>query len=275
MINLFSQPDLPEIAFQWQQLGLILLFYFVAWLIHRLAARIGRRLLRLNRFAPKSQQINPERQATLQGLFSGVTSFFVFTVATLLSLSLFVDAATLVWMVGLFSAAFGLGARPLVSDFLSGISFIFEDTFDVGEKVELSGLVGATLVEGVVEAVNLRTTLIRGTSGELYTVPNGEIRVVRNFSRGRFSVANIKLKVPSSDLNRAIPVLERLGKEAVVLLPNLLEPWQVISESGEMGQQTELTLVTKARFGNAAEMRPRLLTLVQDRLEKAEIHLVG
>jgi hypothetical protein len=60
--------------------------------------------------------------------------------------------------------------------------------------------------------------------------------------------------------------LEALREEAVHLLPNLLEPWQVISKSGAIGQQTELTLVTKARFGMAAEMRPRLLALVQERL---------
>jgi hypothetical protein len=61
----------------------------------------------------------------------------------------------------------------------------------------------------------------------------------------------------------------------MVLLPNLLEPWQVISDSGVIGQQTELTLSTKARFGKAAEMRPRLLALVQDRLAEADILLVN
>ncbi|MEE9611546.1 MAG: hypothetical protein V3W19_09850, partial [Desulfatiglandales bacterium] len=90
---------------------------------------------------------------------------------------------------------------------------------------------------------------------------------------GRFSTANIKLNIAAADLAKALPFLDALGKEAVTLLPNLLEPWQVVSESGEMGQQTELTLVTKARFGRAAEMRMRLLTLVQERLAEAGIAL--
>jgi small-conductance mechanosensitive channel len=128
-------------------------------------------------------------------------------------------------------------------------------------------------VEGVVEEVNLRTTWIRAPTGELYIVPNGEVRVVRNFSRGRFSTANIKLKIAAADLNRALPLLQELGKEAVALLPNLLEPWQVISESGVIGQQTELTLLANARFGQAAEIRPRLLALVQERLTEAGISL--
>lgn len=247
----------------------IVVFYLLAWLVHRLARQLAGRVVQLNRFKPRTRQPGPERQTTLQGLIASTISFFAFAAATFASLSLFIPANTLIWIVGLFSAAFGLGARPVISDFLTGASLIFEDTFAVGEKVEMAG------VEGVVEEVNLRTSAIRASSGELYVVPNGEVRVVRNFSRGRFSPVEIKLMVAASDLNRALPLLEELGQEAVVLLPNLLEAWQVISDSGVMGQQTELTLLTKARFGKAAEMRPRLLALVQERLAEADIVLVS
>jgi small conductance mechanosensitive channel len=243
-------------------------FYILAWLVHRLAWRVAGRLARLISSTPRAQRPRPERQATLQSLIASAISFVVFAVATLASLGQFVQMDTLFWIVGLFSAAFGLSARPLISDMLAGLSFIFEDTFAVGEKVETLG------VEGVVEAINLRTTWIRSPTGELYIVPNGELRVVRNFSRGRFSTANVKLKIGAADLCQALPLLEELGREAVSLLPNLLEPWQVISESGTIGQQTELTLLAKARFGKAAEMRPRLLTLVQERLAEAGITLV-
>lgn len=251
----------------WGAAARIVVFYVLAWLVHRLGRRLARRIVRLSRFTPPARRPRPERQETLQSLIASAISVIALTAATLASVGQFVEATTLVWMVGLFSAAFGLGARPLISDFLTGISLIFEDTFAVGEKVEMLG------VEGVIEAVNLRTTMMRAPTGELYVVPNGEVRVVRNFSRGRFSTANIQLKIASADLSRALPLLEELGKEAVVILPNLLEPWQVVSESGVIGQQTALTLLAKARFGKAAEMRPRLLALVQERLAEADIAL--
>jgi small conductance mechanosensitive channel len=180
-----------------------------------------------------------------------------------------VETNTIVWMVGLFAAGLGLGARPLVSDWLTGISFLFEDPYDVGEKVEIvSG------VQGIIEAVSLRTTTVRAPTGEIFVVPNGEVRVVRNFSRGRFSVADVKLKVASADLERTLQTLQTLNQEATALLPNLLEPWQVISAEGIIGETVELTLVAKARFGRAAEMRPNLLTLVQRELAEAGIQLV-
>ncbi|MBC8448830.1 MAG: mechanosensitive ion channel family protein [Chloroflexi bacterium] len=253
----------------WSYLLRIAGFYALAWLVHLLSHRLARRLVRLSRFTPQTRRPRPERRETLRGLFASAISVLAFTAATLASLGQFVDVTALVWMVGLFSAAFGLGVRPLISDVLAGVNLIFEDTFAVGEKVEMLG------VEGVIEAVNLRTTWMRAPTGELYIVPNGEVRMVRNFSRGRFSTANITLKVAAADLSRALPLLEELGQEAVVLLPNLLEPWQVISESGLIGQQTELTLLAQARFGQAAEMRPRLLALVQERLVEAGIELVG
>jgi len=252
----------------WSDAVYIAVFYLVAWIIHRLARRIARGVVRLSSLSPKERQPRPERRETLRSVIASAVSFIAFVAATLASLGRFVSLDTLVWVVGLFSAAFGLGARPLISDVLIGIGLIFEDTFAVGEKVEILD------AEGVVEAVNLRTTWLRAPSGELYIVPNGEIRVVRNFSRGRFSIVKVTLRISAADLGRALPMIEALGEEAVALLPNLLEPWHVLSGSGVIGQQTELTLIAKARFGQAAEMRPRLLALVQERLAETDVALV-
>lgn len=247
----------------------IVLFFLAAWLVSRLSRRLASRIMALGKFAPRNRQPRPERQETLRSLISSAITFVAFLSVILLSIGQFVDAATLVWMVGLFSAAFGLGARPLISDFLSGAGFIFEDTYAVGEKIEVLGL------EGIVEEINLRTTLLRSPSGELYVIPNGEIRTVRNFSCGRFSLISIKLTLQAEDLSQAIPLLKELRDEAVSVLANLLEPWQILSESGVIGLQAELTLLAKARFGKAAEMRLRLLALVHERLAEAEIVLSG
>jgi small-conductance mechanosensitive channel len=253
----------------WGHAVYITIFYLVAWVIHRLARLIARGIIRLSRLTPRDRRPRPERRETLRSVIASAISFIAFIAATVASLGRFVQLDTLVWLVGLFSAAFGLSARPLISDVMTGVGLIFEDTFAVGEKVEILG------VEGVIEAVNLRTTWVRAPTGEQYVVPNGEIRVVRNFSRGRFSTTKLTLKISAADLNHALSLLEELGQEAVALLPNLLEPWQVLSESGVIGQQTELALLARARFGKAAEMSPRLLALVQERLTEAGIVLSG
>ncbi|MAT97661.1 MAG: hypothetical protein CL608_11000 [Anaerolineaceae bacterium] len=251
----------------WSDLLHITVYFLLAYLIHRLSGRIARRILRIGSLSRQRRQMRQERQNTLTSLVASAVTFLSVVTAVFLSLSLFISSADLIWMVGLFAAAFGLGARPLVSDYLTGVGFLFEDTFDVGEKVDILGN------EGVVETVNLRTTTLRSPSGELFVVPNGEIRIVRNFSRGRFSPATISLKLNAEDLSRALPILEELSKEAPLLLPNLLEPWQIISETGSIGLQTELTLVAKAKYAMGAEMRPKLLALVHERLNEAGVHL--
>jgi small-conductance mechanosensitive channel len=260
-------PTDPQSAPPWEYLLFIALFFFIAWLISRMAPRLARRAARLRRSSASKERLRPERLATLSGLIASAISVLAFVAAGILSLSLFIDNNTLIWVIGLFSAAFGLGARNVVNDFVSGISLIFADDYAVGEKVEVVG------IAGVVEAVNVRTTLLRSPSGELYVVPNGDVRLIRNFSRGRFSAVTVAVKIAGMDLSRALPLLQALAEEAMLLLPNLLEPWQVISKQGVIGQATELTLVAKARFGTAAEMRPRLLALVHERLSEAGIQL--
>lgn len=256
--------SLPELARNWVN---IFAFFVMAWLLSRLAGILSRRVIRLGALASHSSR--PERRKTLYGLVQGIITVTFFAVAILLSLSQFVETTTLIWMIGLFGAGFGLSARPLISDVMAGTSFIFEDTFSVGEKVEILDN------EGIIEAITLRTTWLRAPTGELFTIPNGDIRVVRNFSRGRFSIANVTLKVPAAELERAIMLLEELGKEAMDNLPNLIEPWLVISETGIIGQTAELTLLAKARFGQAAEMRTRLLAMVHKVLENEQIELVS
>jgi len=254
-------------------LGLIALVLLGAWLARRLSRPIARRLLRVGPWASSSFSRRPERLATLHGLVAdiiGVAAIVVVAVIVLRRL-LDVNTDTIVWTVGLFSAAFGFGARPLISDVLAGMSFIFEDAFAVGEKIGLVAGDPHHPIEGVVEAVRLRTTLIRAPTGELCIVPNGEVRALRNYTRGRFSAANVTLRVRGGDLAQALAVLEELGREAADTLPNLLEPWQIISTSGVIGQETELTLVAKARFGTGAELRPQLLALVQARLGEAGV----
>mgnify|MGYP002640794050 CR=1 FL=1 len=243
-------------------------FFILAWALSRVIIWAIRRTSKMERAKVLAKISRPERRETLRSLITSLVSFIAFLGAGIATLALFVDIDTLVWMVGLFSAAFGLGARPLLSDYLTGIGFIFEDTFAVGEKVEILGM------EGVVEKINLRNTWMRSPTGELYFIPNGEIRMVRNFSRGKFSAASVTVRIQAAELSHALGVLDELAADAVDLLPNLLEPWQVISKEGVIGQQAELTLLVKARFGKAAEMRPRLLALLQERLSDAEIELV-
>jgi small conductance mechanosensitive channel len=242
-------------------------FLIVAILVRRLSWQLARRIVRFTRFAPRERAHRPARQLTLQGIVADMLGFLalvIFVLAAVVKLA-GVDTDTVVWTVGLLSAGFGLGARPIIGDILAGASFVFGDTFSVGEKVQFD------TVEGVIEQVNLRTTHLRAPSGELCIVPNGEIRVMRNYSRGRFSTADITLRLAGADVQRAIDALKELEPEATRQLPDLTLPWQIISKTGTVANQMDLTLLAKTRFGTGAELRPLLMALVHERLSEAGI----
>ncbi len=245
----------------------IVTYFLVAWVFQRFSRIMIKPFLNIMRLKP-GYKMNPERKQTLESLLSSGFTGIAYLIALLASIGLFVDVSTLAWTVGLFSAAFGLGARPIISDILTGIGFIFEDTFSVGEKVEVLD------IEGVIEEINLRTTLIRAPSGELYVIPNGEIRTIRNFSRGRFSMARVYIKINAVDLSAVLNLLEKIKDEAVLMLPNMLETWQVLSEEGSIGQHTQLTLLVKTRYGRAAELQPRLLSFLHEKFSENDIHLM-
>lgn len=247
----------------------MIIFFLIAYFVHRSAGSLATRLKPLGDITMRHNPRRADRQRTLQLLISNAISIGAFIIAILASLTLFVSIDTLIWVVGLFSAAFGLGARPFISDYLTGLTFIFEDTYDVGDKIEIP--MSPQRVEGVVELVNLRVTRIRGMEGELYTMPNGDIRLVRNFSRGEFSPTSVTVRVPSNELETTLNKLEKLADDAMNKLPNLIEPWQIINKTGELGSEAELTVLAKAKFGKGAELRTRMLALLQHELHDAQI----
>ena len=248
----------------WSYLLRIVLFFVLAWVAHIVSSmRFGRIFRRLT-------TRRTDRMETTRRLISSFITIIAFILATILSLALFIPADSLFWILGLFTGGFGLALMPLMRDFFTGITFLFEDTFDVGESVQINTGVE---IDGLVEHVNIRTTSIRARTGELYTIPNGEIRVIRNFSRGHFSTANIVLALESADLTTALNKLDAIREDALLHLPNLLEPWQVISEDGRIGQRVQLKLIAKARYGQAATLRPRLLAYVREHLTTANVDL--
>lgn len=90
---------------------------------------------------------------------------------------------------GIVGLALGLGAQNVVKDVLGGFMIVLEYQYDVGDVITVMEVTGS------VEAVNLRTTVLRGEDGARHVVPNGEIRLSTNLTR-TYSRHLITLRVP-------------------------------------------------------------------------------
>jgi moderate conductance mechanosensitive channel len=107
--------------------------------------------------------------------------------------------------VGIVGLALGFGAQNLVRDIIAGIFVLGEDQYRVGDVASVGGKTG------LVEGVNLRRTLLRDLDGIVHIVPNGEISIASNYTKG-YSRVNLDISVAyKEDLDRVIRVLNRVG----------------------------------------------------------------
>jgi small conductance mechanosensitive channel len=120
-----------------------------------------------------------KRMHTIDSMLNHALRFFIVVIAALMVLGqLGIDIGPAVAGLGVVGIAVGFGAQSMVRDYLNGALILVENQYAKGDVVRLGG------VEGTVEDFTLRRTTLRDPDGIVHTVPNGEIKVASNLSRG-------------------------------------------------------------------------------------------
>jgi moderate conductance mechanosensitive channel len=191
----------------------ILAILIVTIVVTLLARLLVRRFQRKLEGAPSvTQVLNLQRATTLTHALSATMIVAIWTLAVLLILGeIGVDLAPLLASAGVVGVALGFGAQSLVRDTLSGFFILLENQYGVGDVVEMQTT--AAPVAGRVEALTLRVTSLRAFDGTLHVVPNGNIQVVSNKSRG-WARAIVDVRVGyDQDVNEVRDVLDDLFDE--------------------------------------------------------------
>jgi len=209
----------------------ILLVVLVALVAARYGAKVIRRLLErvANQTAARSgSQRAGARVATMSGVVANVWRFFVFVVAGAIVLGLFgINLTPLLASATIIGATLGFGAQQIVRDYFSGALMTMEDQYNIGDSVTVGG------VTGVIEDVTMRVTRFRGVDGTLYVIPNGDIRLVGNLSRG-WARAVCDLTLPgeaATDMDTVRSVIEGAAHEVArrpEFAGHVTEPPQVV-----------------------------------------------
>jgi len=109
--------------------------------------------------------------------------------------------------IGIIGIAVGFGAQSLIKDLLAGIFILLEDQYRVGDVAKIAG------IGGLVEKIELRRTVLRDLDGIVHSIPNGEIKVASNFTKG-YSRVNLNVSVAyGEDLDHVIEIINRVCKE--------------------------------------------------------------
>lgn len=215
--------------------------------------------------------LQSRRRRTLQQILSSVVAIAAIVTAALLSLGQFVDRADLAIVVAALTSSLAWGARLPLSDLLGGITNIFESNLAVGDSIRYKQL--DREINGEVESVDLRFLSVRANTGELTSIPFGDLRVFRNFSRGDFIGVYAAFTIAARDLSRAVALLTELTPRSMELVPHLLEPWQPISLEGEMGDILDLHLFGKTKQELVDDLQLALHAVVQAEFAAEGIYL--
>jgi moderate conductance mechanosensitive channel len=125
--------------------------------------------------------------------------------------------ATLIILIIAFSA------QRLLSDIIAGFFILFENQFGVGDFIEVE----PSKYSGVVEAVGLRTTVMRDLNGDTYFIPNGQIIAVKR-SRRRYRTFIVELL--TRDRDHARDVVRQISGLAPIGGARFLRPPEVADE---------------------------------------------
>ena len=132
-----------------------------------------------------------------------------------------IDIGPLLAGAGVVGIAIGFGAQTLVRDVVSGVFFLLDDAFRVGEYIEAGSL------KGTVEGISMRSLRVRHHRGALHTIPYGELASLTNHSRD-WVIVKLEIVVTyETDVDQVKAIIKQIGKDMLKdpeLGPNLIEP---------------------------------------------------
>ncbi|HVH78093.1 MAG TPA: mechanosensitive ion channel domain-containing protein, partial [Stellaceae bacterium] len=116
-----------------------------------------------------------------------------------------VDTAPLIAGAGVFGLALSFGSQSLVRDIISGLFYMWDDAFRVGEYIDTGRL------KGTVETLGIRSVKLRHQNGPLHTIPYGQLGAVTNLSRD-FATIKFNLRfVPGTDIELVRKATKQIG----------------------------------------------------------------
>jgi moderate conductance mechanosensitive channel len=146
------------------------------------------------------------RVETLEDLFAKVLRFGVAIAVIIVVLGVF-DLWPVLAGLGLVLAALTLAGQDIILDYLMGILILIEGQYFKGDVVQLGA------VEGTVEEVGIRRTVVRDVRGTVHSVSNGTIRVSSNRTR-TYAMATVDLDgIADRDVEAVIELFDEVGKE--------------------------------------------------------------
>jgi len=236
---------------------------------------IRRRLKRIfERKIPEEKIILRKRTLTFNSVVSNLIIVIAFIAAALIIAGeLGISVTPLLAGAGVAGIVIGFGAQSLIKDLINGIFILFEQWYQVGDIITISG------ITGTVERFNLRTTVIRDLEGTVHYFPNGEISVLGNRTQ-LWSRAVIDVGVHyKENTDRVVEVLEGIFDDIMKDKEygrSIMERPSILGGGGvsELGDSAVVfKVICQVTAGEQWNIERQLRKRVKDRFDKLGIEI--
>ncbi|MGO7215560.1 mechanosensitive ion channel family protein [Rhizobium ruizarguesonis] len=251
--------------------GIILLIVDLAWSVVKVL--IDRKLDDTEAVLEVGSE-RERRRTRLRTLLPILRNFLMIlfvAIAIMMALSsLGVEIGPLIAGAGVVGVAIGFGAQTVVKDVISGMFYLLDDAFRIGEYIQSGSY------KGTVESFSLRSVKLRHHRGAVYIVPFSELGAVQNMSRD-WVIEKMTITVTyDSDIEKARKIIKKIGLELFEdpeFKPTTLEPlkMQGIDSLGDSGLLLRMKVMTLP--GQQFTLKRRALRMIHQAFHENGIKL--
>jgi small-conductance mechanosensitive channel len=183
-----------------------------------------------------------KRAVTLGAIFRKTVTVGIWVLAFVMSLrEAGFDIGPILAGAGVAGLAVGFGAQNLVRDVISGLFLLLENQIRINDVVVING------TSGLVEEINLRTTVLRSLDGSVHIFPNGAIQTLSNMTH-EYSYYVFDIGVAyKEDTDHVVEVMQEVAARLIEeekYRPLILEPLEVLG----VDRLAESAVIIKARI---------------------------
>jgi small-conductance mechanosensitive channel len=204
-----------------------------------------------------------KRVETLLNIVRGIIKIVIWIMFIIILLNkLGINIAPILAGAGIIGLAIGFGAQELVRDFISGFFMLLENQLRKGDVATING------TGGLVENIQMRTTILRDFSGTTHVFQNGKINTIANLTK-TWSAAVFDIGVAyKEDTDYVAGIMKQVGTELQndpAFKDKILEPLEIFG----VDKFADSAVIMKARFKTVPIQQWSVAREYNRRLKKA------
>jgi small conductance mechanosensitive channel len=257
------------IDFVRHQVPRIIAVLIIAFILTRLLKLLSRRISGLTQKGTLPSAFRAQQIRTISSVVYSVGVFIIMFVAALQILPLLgINMGPLLASAGIAGVAIGFGAQTLVKDFINGFFILVENQYDIGDIIRIAG------VQGTVEFMTLRRTILRDADGTVHNVPSSQITTVSNLTRD-WTQLSLHISVAyNTDSDKVVDALQQVSRELVddpEFSQMIVAEPKVPGIEKVSGDEVEYLMLVRTRPGAQDAVRRELRRRIKACFEKQQI----